>query len=171
LFRRNLLEVFPFGPIVCRAQPLLRQKGFTLLELMIVVAIIGVLSAIAFPAYQNYINTAKYRVVITNMQMISRECIAFQLFNNRYPADLDQIGLGNLRDPWGNPYQYLNIADDSPKIGQLRKNRNMVPVNTDYDLYSMGPDGASQKPFTARASRDDIVRANDGSYFGQVSDY
>jgi general secretion pathway protein G len=35
----------------------------------------------------------------------------------------------------------------------------------------MGPDGKSQKPFTAKASRDDIVRANDGGFFGSVSDY
>jgi len=47
----------------------------------------------------------------------------------------------------------------------------MVPVNTDFDLYSMGKDGKSRAPFTAKASHDDIVRANDGKFIGLVSEY
>jgi general secretion pathway protein G len=46
-----------------------------------------------------------------------------------------------------------------------------VPVNSDFDLYSMGPDGQSKPPFTAAASRDDIVRASNGGFIGPVSDF
>ena len=53
----------------------------------------------------------------------------------------------------------------------MRKDKNLVPLNTDFDLYSKGPDGASQKPLNAEASRDDIVRANNGAYVGKAEDY
>jgi general secretion pathway protein G len=73
------------------------------------------------------------------------------------------------------PYRYLKIDGEdlkgSGKDQQMRKDHFMVPVNSDYDLYSMGPDGDSKAPFTATASRDDIVRANDGRYVGLASEY
>jgi general secretion pathway protein G len=74
-----------------------------------------------------------------------------------------------LLDPWGAPYVYLNL--DGVPIGLMRKDQALVPINSDYDLYSKGPDGASVAPLTAMASRDDIVRGNNGAFIGVAADY
>ncbi|MHB1016234.1 MAG: prepilin-type N-terminal cleavage/methylation domain-containing protein [Desulfurivibrionaceae bacterium] len=145
------------------------NKGFTLVELLIVIAIIATLAGIATPLFSEYIDRVKIDRAKVEIRMISQEISIFYNENNRYPVNLAELGLGPLRDPWGNPYQFLPVA--GAKKGKLRKDYSMVPVNQDYDLYSMGKDGKSQPPFTAAASRDDIVRANDGSYIGLVSQY
>jgi general secretion pathway protein G len=44
-------------------------------------------------------------------------------------------------------------------------------LNDDYDLYSMGQDGVSVSPITAKPSQDDILRASDGSYLGLASQF
>ena len=73
-------------------------------------------------------------------------------------------------DPWGNPYQYLNFADTKGK-GAMRKDRFLVPINSYFDLYSIGKDGQSVPPLTAKVSKDDIIWANDGDYVGLASQY
>jgi general secretion pathway protein G len=44
-------------------------------------------------------------------------------------------------------------------------------LNTDYDLYSMGKDGKTKGPLTAKDSHDDVIRANDGRFIGLASEY
>ena len=146
------------------------RKGFTLVEVTAVVAIIGALAAIALHNYISYVEKARNTKIITEMKQIDKEILLFAFDNDRYPDDLAEIGLDGMRDLWGNPYQYLNLANVKGK-GKMRKDRFLVPINSDYDLYSMGPDGRSATPLTSKLSRDDIIRASNGRYFGVASEY
>ncbi len=56
-------------------------------------------------------------------------------------------------------------------VGQARKDRFLVPINSDYDLYSLGKDGRSVAALTAKDSRDDVVRASDGAFIGLASNF
>jgi general secretion pathway protein G len=147
-----------------------RKTGFTVIETMLAIAIVAVLAVIALASY------AKYRERIQTMQAVSdigslAPLIAgYALDNNGYPDTLADIARGNMRDPWGNPYQYLS-HDDNTKRGQWRKDHSIVPINSDYDLWSNGKDGRSSGPLTAMHSRDDIVRANNGRFIGLASDF
>ena len=147
----------------------LRQAGFSLIELMIVIAMVSTLAAIALPNYIEYRDKAKNAQAMGDIRAMEKMIANFQLSNGRLPASLAEIGMGGHLDPWGTPYQYT-VVEGTPR-GRLRKDRFLVPVNSDYDLYSMGKDRGSSSPFTARASRDDIVRANDGAYVGLASEF
>ena len=146
-----------------------RQGGFTLIEVMIVIALVGTLSAIAVPNYMEHRERAKVVQAIADIRAMEKMIANFGIDNDRLPASLAEIGMGGHLDPWQAPYQYVRVAG-TPR-GALRKDRFMVPVNSDFDLYSMGRDRRSVPPFTAQQSRDDIVRAGDGAYVGRASDF
>jgi general secretion pathway protein G len=80
------------------------------------------------------------------------------------------VGKGSLIDPWGNPYQYVDLGDVNGKA-KARKDHSLVPINSDYDLYSKGKDGRSVSPLTAQHSRDDIVRGRNGGFVGLASNF
>ena len=148
--------------------------GFTLLEIVVVIAIVCTLSAIALPNYIRYKDEARTVVAITDIKMIEKQIALFVLENNgQLPDSLNDLpALGIVNDPWAHPYRYLRINGGPPAVkGLSRKDHFLVPVNDDYDLYSMGADGKTKAPFTAPISQDDIVRANDGGYVGLVSNY
>ena len=82
------------------------QKGFTLIELMIVIAIVGILAAVALPAYQNYTKRAAYAEVIAAMSTAKvgvNECYqltsgltACDAGSNGVPADVTAVADGAL---------------------------------------------------------------------------
>jgi general secretion pathway protein G len=149
------------------------MRGFSLIELLIVLAVMAILSAIAMPAYESFTERARIGQAMADMGRIDMEIEKFLSNRFDYPATLADLPNGLPLDPWGQPYQYLQIRNnDEPGLrGRLRKDRNLVPINSDYDLYSLGADGDSRPPLTAPPSRDDIVRAGDGGFVGLAEDF
>ena len=151
-----------------------KSFGLTIIELLIVTAIIGTLAAIAIPMYTGYVNNARVQSAITDIKTISLVIEKYRTDRNNMflPNSLADINYANYLDPWGRPYQYLNIqALGGGGCGPCRKDKFVVPINTDYDLYSMGKDGQTTSALTAANSRDDIIRANDGAYIGPAYGY
>jgi general secretion pathway protein G len=152
----------------CRTARRKSLFGFTLLEILLAFGVLGVLVAIGLPSYRSYVERAKNHEVIVDITVIAGMLNAYKAANGDFPATLADIGW-TKPDRWGNHYYYLDMAGAS--VGQKRKDRSLHPLNSDFDLYSAGPDGKTTTPLTAKISQDDIIRANDGAFIGVAKDY
>lgn len=143
--------------------------GFTIVELMIVLAIAGIIMMVAIPAYQDYTTRVSNGQAEKDLIVIQLAIDDFELTTGNLPNSLADISMNGMEDPWGNPYVYANHNVIPP--GHRRKDHSLVPINSDYDLYSKGEDGSSAWPLTANASKDDIIRGRDGGYVGKAEEY
>lgn len=147
-----------------------RQVGLSLLELMLVVGLIAILSAIAVPSYTAYQDRARVAQAVRDIGEIQQRIERFRTAQLRLPEDLAAVGSDGMRDPWGNAYVFYDYdAGESPDPS--RRDRNLKPLNTDYDLYSKGKDGDSHKLLSKPESDDDVIRALDGSFIGRGQDF
>jgi general secretion pathway protein G len=146
------------------------NSGFTLLDLMLALGVLGILLGIAIPAYARYVVRANTSAAIADISKIHLAIETYIMGNGQPPPDLAAIGKSGMIDPWGQPYVFLSFEGLDGKA-EMRKDKNLVPINSEYDLYSVGPDGDSVPPLTAKPSRDDIVMANNGKFIGLASDY
>lgn len=168
------------------------ERGFTLVEALVAVAIVGTLFAMGGATYARALEKARTTRAIADIRSLDREIAAFFLVQGRLPASLAEIQQHDALDPWGNRYEYLVLvgmpataagnggqsnsgsgpaATGQNVAGLARKDRALVPINSDFDLYSKGPDGLSQPPLNAKVSQDDIVRASDGGFVGIAAEY
>lgn len=156
--------------MTCLGAP--KNKGFSLLDLMIAVIILSLLAAVAVPSYKQFVARAKNARAIGDIGKMSVEIGRYRLKNNdQLPNSLADLPMEIPLDPWGAPYQYLNMFTAGPGKGDFRKDGKLNPINSDFDLWSYGDDGKSSGPLNAAVSRDDIVRANNGAFIGLGEDY
>ncbi len=151
-----LNQISAIGP--GRAAP--NRYGFTLIELIVTVAVLLILALIAVPAYLSYLNKARLVVATSDTRTIALHVVDYHLDHAKLPDSLSDVQDGNRLDPWGKTYQYTNLEAK----GSTGRTDGPTALNTDFDLYSMGRDGATVSPLTAKKSHDDVIRAGNGSF-------
>jgi general secretion pathway protein G len=160
----------------------------------IVLAVVAALASLAGTQYTKLLDRARVASAVSEMQAVSRLLDNLKLDETELPDTLAEVD-AELVDPWGRPYEYLKLVGTLPpghasgdpsglphvsaqppgkgaeEPAQPRKDRFLVPINTDYDLYSRGADGQTEKQLDRTVSRDDVIRAANGGYFGLAENF
>jgi len=146
-------------------------QGFTLIELMIVIAIIGIMAAIAIPNYQSFIQKGKEAEAMGMVRSIEGDIEAFFAKNNYFPLPNELYGGDMPLDPWDQPMVYIPLDGYPAHLPFAKVDQSMTPLNSDYDIFSIGHDGFTNKVVTNENVQDDLLRANNGSFVGRGKEY
>ena len=92
------------------------QQGFTLIELMIVVTIIGILTAIAMPTYQNYAIRGQVSEGLTLSAAAKSAVSEYYMNLGAWPADNDEAGLADKHDIIGKYTEHMSVNDNVIEI-------------------------------------------------------
>lgn len=127
--------------VINRAAVLNTKSGFTLIEILLVVVIIGILAAVAVPRLGGRVKQAQIAAAQSDVDSIGMALRLYEVDNGSYPGSLQglvttpgaapnwrgpYLEKGIPNDPWGNAYIYAHPGSHNPN---------------GYDLHSMGPDG------------------------------
>ena len=143
-----------------------KRRGFTLIEIVLAMTVLALLGSLVLPVYQGYVAKGRIESATRDIHRIA-SVLDRHYREGHPPVTLADVGL-DFSDPWGNPYRYLWLRGN-PSIsvsGSCRRDESMNPINSDYDLYSMGPDGATTLQLGTVEARDDIIRARNGDFVG-----
>lgn len=110
------------------------QKGFTLIELMIVVAIIAILAAIALPAYQNYIKRSKVTEGIVAVDACKGSVVEYVASMNKMPADITAAGCDGFKTS-----QFVSALKYTGATGEIAATYHNVGTQVDNLDYKLVP--------------------------------
>lgn len=111
------------------------QRGFTLLEMLLVVSIVGVLAAVAVPRFNNAIIMANTSRVQADLQVLNSAIVLYQAENGKYPS-----AVGDLEN------YVMNIKNVKPPKGkcQLRDGNSIDVTDVSYSLVKDGLEATCQ---------------------------
>lgn len=140
------------------------SRGLTLIELIVVMAVLGILSTLGISSLSEYVKTAKNSACASDLRAIEKAISAYVVEKNVLPNSLADVGIDGKLDPWKRPYEYANLGI----VGAVPlEDFATVVLNVDFDLYSKGEDGLSNPASGDSVNTDDIVRSNDGAFVGK----
>ncbi|ENX4711559.1 pilin [Neisseria gonorrhoeae] len=144
------------------------QKGFTLIELMIVIAIVGILAAVALPAYQDYTARAQVSEAILLAEGQKSAVTEYYLNNGIWPENNASAGVASsAADIKGKYVQSVTVAKGVVTAQMASSNVNNEIKGKKLSLWARRQDGSVKwfcgQPVKRTANNDDTVAADAGT--------